>query len=95
MLGHKKHLLNLQYRMHPCISLFPNKEFYDNLILDASNVKETSYNRSYLEGNMYGSYSFINVAYGKEEFDYGCSTKNMVEVVVISEMIANLSKGML
>ncbi|RVW94661.1 putative helicase MAGATAMA 3 [Vitis vinifera] len=69
LLGHRKHLLNLQYRMHPSISLFPNREFYDNLILDAPNVKERKYERSYLHGNMYGSYSFINVAYGKEEFD--------------------------
>ncbi|XP_042479829.1 probable helicase senataxin, partial [Macadamia integrifolia] len=27
-MGHKKHLLNIQYRMHPSISLFPNTEFY-------------------------------------------------------------------
>lgn len=95
MLGHRKHLLNLQYRMHPSISLFPNREFYDNLILDAPNVKERKYERSYLHGNMYGSYSFINVAYGKEEFDNRCSTRNMVEVVVVSEMVATLAKGML
>ncbi|CBI22565.3 unnamed protein product, partial [Vitis vinifera] len=93
LLGHRKHLLNLQYRMHPSISLFPNREFYDNLILDAPNVKERKYERSYLHGNMYGSYSFINVAYGKEEFDYRYSTRNMVEVVVVSEMVATLAKA--
>ncbi|RVW37185.1 putative helicase MAGATAMA 3 [Vitis vinifera] len=93
LLGHRRHLLNLQYRMHPSISLFPNREFYDNLILDAPNVKERKYERSYLHGNMYGSYSFINVAYGKEEFDYRCSTRNMVEVVVVSEMVATLAKA--
>ncbi|KAJ9679683.1 hypothetical protein PVL29_021572 [Vitis rotundifolia] len=95
LLGHRKHLLNLQYRMHPSISLFPSREFYDNLILDAPNVKERKYKRSYLHGNMYGSYSFINVAYGKEEFDNRYSTRNMVEVVVVSEMVATLAKGML
>ncbi|WRX14404.1 DNA2/NAM7 helicase [Theobroma cacao] len=34
-LGHSKHLLNIQYRMHPSISCFPNASFYYNRILDA------------------------------------------------------------
>ncbi|PRQ45268.1 putative P-loop containing nucleoside triphosphate hydrolase [Rosa chinensis] len=33
-LGYKKHLLNVQYRMHPSVSLFPKREFYNNQILD-------------------------------------------------------------
>ncbi|KAK4351485.1 hypothetical protein RND71_030798 [Anisodus tanguticus] len=35
-IGHKKHLLNVQYRMHPAISLFPNREFYEKKIMDES-----------------------------------------------------------
>ncbi|KAL5102079.1 hypothetical protein RYX36_006406 [Vicia faba] len=35
ILGYKKHMLNVQYRMHPNISLFPCKEFYDQKISDA------------------------------------------------------------
>ncbi|XP_004295335.1 PREDICTED: uncharacterized protein LOC101293470 [Fragaria vesca subsp. vesca] len=91
-LGHKKHLLNVQYRMHPSISLFPKKEFYDNQIVDGPNVKETSYKRFFLKGKMYGSYSFINVANGKDEFDHRRSRKNMVEVAVVSEIVASLYK---
>ncbi|WRX13993.1 DNA2/NAM7 helicase-like, partial [Theobroma cacao] len=34
-LGHSKHLMNIQYRMHPSISCFPNARFYSNQILDA------------------------------------------------------------
>ena len=94
-LGHRKHLLNLQYRMHPSISLFPNQEFYYNQISDAPNVKERSYKRCFLQGDMYGSYSFINVAYGKEEQSNSLSTRNMVEVVAVSEIVAKLFKGML
>lgn len=44
---------------------------------------------------MYGSYSFINVAYGKEEQSNSLSTRNMVEVVAVSEIVAKLFKGML
>jgi senataxin len=48
MLGHQKHLLDVQYRMHPSISLFPNREFYDKQISDAPNVKERNYEKRFL-----------------------------------------------
>ncbi|WZZ53230.1 hypothetical protein YC2023_053337 [Brassica napus] len=41
---------------------------------------------------MFGSFSFINVGRGKEEFGDGNSPKNMVEVAMIAEIISNLSK---
>ncbi|KAG7610959.1 P-loop containing nucleoside triphosphate hydrolase [Arabidopsis suecica] len=43
LLGHKKHLLDVQYRMHPSISRFPNKEFYGGRIKDAANVQEKEF----------------------------------------------------
>ncbi|KVI08679.1 hypothetical protein Ccrd_012940 [Cynara cardunculus var. scolymus] len=49
-LGHKKHLLNVQYRMHPSISQFPNREFYDNQVLDGGNVKSNLYGKCFLRG---------------------------------------------
>ncbi|XP_019086316.1 PREDICTED: uncharacterized protein LOC104720512 [Camelina sativa] len=92
LIGHNKHLLNVQYRMHLSISRFPNKEFYDGRITDASFVQESNYEKRFLQGNMFGSFSFINVGRGKEEFGDGHSPKNMVEVAVISEIISNLFK---
>ncbi|KAM7478835.1 hypothetical protein LguiA_027048 [Lonicera macranthoides] len=92
-LGYTKHLLKIQYRMHPSISLFPNTEFYEKHILDGDNVKERNYERCFLKGNMYGSYSFINLTHGKEEFDNGHSRRNMVEVAMVAEIIASLYKG--
>ncbi|XP_011048852.1 PREDICTED: uncharacterized protein LOC105142765 isoform X1 [Populus euphratica] len=92
ILEHEKHLLNTQYRMHPSISLFPNKEFYDMLIQDAPNVKERNYQKQFLQGNMYGPYSFINVANGKEQSNDGRSKKNLVEVAVVSAIVASLFK---
>nr|GEV10049.1 UvrD-like helicase, ATP-binding domain, P-loop containing nucleoside triphosphate hydrolase [Tanacetum cinerariifolium] len=44
-LGHSKHLLNVQYRMHPSISFFPNLKFYKNKVLDAQNVLSKSYEK--------------------------------------------------
>ncbi|KAL0847962.1 hypothetical protein Bca101_021209 [Brassica carinata] len=92
LLGHNRHLLDVQYRMHPSISLFPNIEFYGGKISDAAIVKESNYQKRFLEGNMFGSFSFINVGLGKEEFD-GHSPKNIVEVTVISELISQFFKG--
>ncbi|KAL6562041.1 hypothetical protein OROGR_003048 [Orobanche gracilis] len=92
LIGYKKHILNVQYRMHPSISLFPCKEFYDEKLSDAPSVREKSYEKSFLEGEMFGSYSFIHIAKGKEQFGREHSLKNPVEAAVISELIGNLKK---
>ncbi|CAL8993557.1 unnamed protein product [Prunus brigantina] len=92
-MGHSKHLLNMQYRMHPSISLFPNTNFYNNQILDAPNVKKRSHEKHYLPGSMFGPFSFINVIDGREEKDEdGRSRKNMVEVAIILKILRKLYK---
>ncbi|KAI3813725.1 hypothetical protein L1987_18456 [Smallanthus sonchifolius] len=78
--------------MHPSISQFPNTEFYNGQILDGPNVIDKALEKRYLKEDMYRSYSFINVEFGKEEFDKNNSTKNMVEVAVIAEMVENIFK---
>ncbi|KAI3871026.1 hypothetical protein MKX03_010872 [Papaver bracteatum] len=93
MVQSQKHLLNVQYRIHPSISLFPNSEFYGKRLADAPNVKQKGYKRSLLDGDMYGPYSFIDVPYGKEEFNDGHSRKIMLEVAVIDEIVQNLHKA--
>ncbi|CAM8913519.1 unnamed protein product [Rhodiola kirilowii] len=93
LLGHRKHLLNIQYRMHPSISKFPNKEFYNNMILDACSVKTRSYEKQVLDGRMYGTYSFINVFDGKEEFGAGHSSMNPMEVAVAFGIVTKLFKA--
>lgn len=81
--------------MHPSISLFPNMEFYGRQILDVPNIEETGYERRFLNGNMFGSLSFINTVHGKEEFDEQRSCRNMVEVAVISNIVGSLFKGII
>jgi senataxin len=93
ILGYKRHMLNVQYRMHPSISLFPSKEFYDGKLSDAFIVREERYNKRFLEGKMYAPYSFINIAKGKEQFHRGHSLKNMVEVAVIFKILESLKQG--
>ncbi|KAJ4710306.1 UvrD-like Helicase, ATP-binding domain, P-loop containing nucleoside triphosphate hydrolase [Melia azedarach] len=90
-LGHSKHLLSMQYRMHPSISFFPNLYFYDNKIVDAPDVEKGSYEKHYLPGPMYGPYSFINIFGGREEFTD--SYRNMVEVSAVMKILQNLYKA--
>ncbi|KAL5077780.1 hypothetical protein RYX36_016764 [Vicia faba] len=93
LLGSPKNLLNMQHRMHPDISSFPNSYFYSSKIQDAPNVKR-NYTKQYLPGPMFGPYSFINVAGGREEFDdNGRSYKNMAEVAVVMMILKNLHKA--
>nr|XP_043619908.1 uncharacterized protein LOC122591722 [Erigeron canadensis] len=93
-LGHYRHLLNVQYRMSPSISFFPNWRFYQNQILDAENVLCESYEKQYLLGPMFGPYSFINVVEGIEEKDDdGRSKRNMVEVAIVIKIVQNLHRA--
>ncbi|KAF3663229.1 putative metal-nicotianamine transporter YSL7-like [Capsicum annuum] len=86
ILGHKKHLLNVQYRMHPKVSLFPNSQFYEKKITDGPNVTAALYEKRFLKGDIFCSYSFINVSRGKEELDDHQSTRNMAEVRLVADM---------
>ncbi|KAJ3679127.1 hypothetical protein LUZ60_017138 [Juncus effusus] len=88
-LGYKKHLLDVQYRMHPSISKFPISNFYNNRISNGPNVTNPSYERKYLSG----PYSFIDIEQGKESTDkYGRSLRNPIEVAVIEHIIKKLFK---
>ncbi|KAJ7942728.1 UvrD-like Helicase, ATP-binding domain, P-loop containing nucleoside triphosphate hydrolase [Quillaja saponaria] len=94
LLGHSKHLLNIQYRMHPSISFFPNSYFYLNQIVDAPNVKRKSYEKHCLPLPMFGPYSFINIVGGREELDdAGRSRRNMIEVAVVMTILKKLHKA--
>ncbi|WVY90100.1 hypothetical protein V8G54_035614 [Vigna mungo] len=95
LLGYKRHILNVQYRMRPAISMFPNKEFYDQQLTDAPLVRGLSYDKSFLDGKMYASYSFINISKGKEQSNTDHSLMNKIEVAAISEIIGNLKKEFL
>ncbi|KAF7079843.1 hypothetical protein CFC21_084016 [Triticum aestivum] len=90
-LGHPKHLLNVQYRMHPGISKFPVSSFYGGQIDDGENVLRRDYERKHLTGPMYGSYSFINIEGGKESSGkHDKSLINTIEVAAVTRIVQRL-----
>jgi hypothetical protein len=92
-MGYSKHLLEVQYRMHPCISKFPNANFYDHRISDGPIVKQETYVKSYLPGPIFGAYSFIHIDNDMEMLDsLGQSSKNMAEVAAAANIVERLAK---
>ncbi|VAH34935.1 unnamed protein product [Triticum turgidum subsp. durum] len=93
MLGYCKHLLNVQYRMHPKISKFPVVTFYDGKISDGPNVTTKSYEKRFLASKIFGSYSFINVDGGHETTEkHGHGWKNTIEAAAVSRIVQRLFK---
>jgi superfamily I DNA and/or RNA helicase len=94
MLNFEKYLLNIQYRMDPCISLFPVAQFYKRKIVDGPNVSSPLYNKAYAS-LPFGSYTFINVVDGREDKEgTRNSWRNMVEVAVVLHLIQTIFKCM-
>ncbi|TVU16034.1 hypothetical protein EJB05_39581, partial [Eragrostis curvula] len=92
-LGYSKHLLNVQYRMHPQISKFPVATFYDGKISDGPNVTCKNYDRMFLTGKMFGPYSFINIDGGHETTEkHSRSLKNTIEVAAVVRIVQRLFK---
>ncbi|KAL6652178.1 hypothetical protein ACP70R_011103 [Stipagrostis hirtigluma subsp. patula] len=90
-LGYSKHLLNVQYRMHPEISKFPVTTFYESKISDGANVVCKNYDRKFLPGKMFGPYSFINIEGGHETTEkHGRSLKNTIEVSAVVWIVQRL-----
>ncbi|CAZ80539.1 unnamed protein product [Tuber melanosporum] len=55
------HLLSIQYRMHPMISSFPRKQFYDSELEDGENMKELR-TEVWHKNPIYAPYRFFNIA---------------------------------
>lgn len=94
-LGHPVHLLDVQYRMHPAISMFPNSQFYGGKVQDGDNVLKGRYNSEPCQEIFPGPYQFINVRDGREQRDEGQakSWKNLLEVEIVVLLISRIHEG--
>lgn len=56
------HMLNTQYRMHPKISVYPNRQFYQGLLLDGTSISDPSMMKPFHQdnGHRFGPLTFID-----------------------------------
>ena len=93
--NHPFKLLDVQYRMHPEISLFPNNTFYKGKLLDSESVinrptpacilKNHNQQTKWIE-----KYLFVNISKGTEERERGDSSsfRNVEEAESICKVIS-------
>jgi superfamily I DNA and/or RNA helicase len=85
--GYKPIMLNVQYRMHAEISLFPSARFYHSQLLNAPNVSSLYRNGALLLHR--SPYSFLKVAGAEQKDDLG-SSYNQLEAHHVADLIFKL-----
>jgi len=78
--GHRVHMLNVQYRMHPDIVSFPNNHFYRAELLNGDNTTSPVYVKEFHKHPDFAPYLYFDVAHSREtRSDTGHSLKNPEE----------------
>ncbi|KAJ4408860.1 DEAD-box type RNA helicase [Gnomoniopsis sp. IMI 355080] len=80
------HLLDTQYRMHPEISAFPSKEFYDGLLYDGDDMGRLR-RQSWHQAKLLGPYRFFDVEGIQERGHKGQSLVNQNELAVAVQLV--------
>ena len=84
------HLLDTQYRMHPEISRFPSREFYDGKLLDGEDMdKRTA--KPWHQSDILGPYRFFDVQGTQQSAPRGHSLINIAEIEVALKLFARLT----
>lgn len=74
------HLLSIQYRMHPMISAYPSKQFYDSELQDGDGMEELR-TALWHKSSYFGPYRFFNVL-GRESTGGRTSLVNHEEITI-------------
>ncbi|XP_044721831.1 AAA domain-containing protein [Hirsutella rhossiliensis] len=85
------HLLNTQYRMHPEISMFPSKEFYEGQLQDGQGMVQLR-RQPWHSSALLGPYRFFDVEGVQERGHRGQSLVNTRELEVAMQMYDTFSK---
>lgn len=83
------YLLDVQYRMHPQISSFPSKEFYQSKLKDGPDMDKIN-TRSWHSIKEYGPYRFFNIRGQQKQNEKTKSLFNTTECKIILEIVENL-----
>ena len=81
-------MLNVQYRMRPEISAFPNERFYENMVGNGSNVTNPEYGKNALLLNRQ-PYVVLQLE-GQEKRVFGGSYENRIEAKIIAKLVFQL-----
>ncbi|KAH4923321.1 hypothetical protein HBI23_092450 [Parastagonospora nodorum] len=84
------HLLDTQYRMHPEISLFPSREFYDGKLMDGGDMA-TIRKQPWHQSMLFGPYRFFDVAGQQSAAPKGHSLINRAEIEVAMKLYHRLT----
>ena len=84
------HLLDTQYRMHPEISMFPSKEFYEGRLVDGKDMAVTRA-RPWHQSDILGPYRFFDVQGIQQSAPRGHSFINVAEINMALKLFARLT----
>ena len=83
------YLLDVQYRMHPQISKFPSKEFYNSRLKDGPDMAVLN-KRPWHDIEAYSPYRFFNIKGQQIRNDKTQSLSNKIECRIILEIVEDL-----
>ncbi|KAL2020987.1 hypothetical protein VTK56DRAFT_7761 [Thermocarpiscus australiensis] len=83
--GKDVHLLDMQYRMHPEISMFPSREFYEGLLQDGADMAKLRL-QPWHQSVLLGPYRFFDVKGSQERGPKNQSLVNEEEIRVAMQL---------
>jgi regulator of nonsense transcripts 1 len=92
--GVKEHRLTVQYRMHPCLSIFPSNAFYDGVLQNGVGADEREMDRVTLPFPKKESPMFFYIVNGIEEVgSTGTSYLNREEAMYVENLVTGMLRG--
>ncbi|PKS09461.1 hypothetical protein jhhlp_004077 [Lomentospora prolificans] len=84
------HLLDRQYRMHPHISMFPSREFYEGKLIDGADMASLRQQPWHASTDVFSPYRFFDVKGVQQKGGGGRSLVNVQELNVALQLYERL-----